>query len=119
MTILGVGTDILSKKRTEKTYQKFGDRFLKKICTPLEFQEYSKSAKLLDRAAKSFAAKEAFSKALGTGIGKNFKFHDISVVRDASGKPFFVFHKDVNFKAHLSFSDEGDMILAFVVIEQI
>ncbi len=119
MAILGIGTDILSKKRIEKTYQKFGDKFSKKILTTLEHEESQKSSKFLERLMKSFAAKEAFSKALGTGIGESFKFHDISVVRDELGKPSFVFHKNFDFLSHLTFSDEGDSVIAFVVIEKI
>jgi holo-[acyl-carrier protein] synthase len=117
MTIFGIGSDILNRSRIQKTYEKFGNAFLHKIWTQQEYDAYATSAKLLDRLAKSFCAKEAFSKAYRTGIGKSFKFHDISVLRNESGAPYFAFDKTFPFIAHLSFADEGDIILAFVILE--
>jgi holo-[acyl-carrier protein] synthase len=113
--IIGIGTDLLNKKRIIKLHERFGERFIKKIFSSQEFQIYGNDTAKL---AKSFGAKEAFAKALGTGLGQSFRFHDVSVLRAESGKPYFMFHKPFVFKAHLSLSDEGDIILAFVVLEQ-
>lgn len=114
MTIFGIGSDILSRTRIVKTYETFGDKFLKRIWTPIEYNLYGQN---LDKLAKSFAAKEAFSKAYGSGIGENLSFQDLSVLRKESGQPYFLMHKNLNLTSHLSLSDEEDMILAFVILE--
>ncbi len=119
MGIWGVGSDLLRRERIERAYVKFGQRFLCKIFTPLEQEAYGQHPKIVDKLAKSFAAKEAFSKAYGTGIGEAIGFQDLSVLRKPSGQPYFVMHKDIPLTAHLSFADEGEMIMAFVVLEQL
>jgi holo-[acyl-carrier protein] synthase len=119
MAIYGIGSDILNRTRIERTYATFGERFLFKIFTPQEQEAYASCLDVVDKLAKSFAAKEAFSKAYGTGIGKEIGFKDISVLRKNSGQPYFVIHKDLPVTAHLSFCDEGEIIMAFVVLEHL
>ena len=117
MGILGIGSDLLSRARIEKAYAKFGERFSSKVLTPFEQKAYGGNPKFIDKLAKAFAAKEAFSKAYGTGIGGIIGFQDLSVLRKDSGQPYFVIHKHLPLIAHLSLADEGEMIMAFVVLE--
>ncbi len=85
--ILGMGSDLIDIRRIEKTLERYGERFLDRIFTELERK---KSDDRLQRAAsyaKRYAAKEACSKALGTGFRKGVFWRDIGVVNLPSGKP--------------------------------
>lgn len=85
--ILGLGSDLIDIRRIERTIERFGDRFLDRIFTPSERQ---KSDNRLERAAsyaKRYAAKEACSKALGTGFRRGVFWRDIGVENLRSGKP--------------------------------
>ena len=85
--ILGLGSDLIDIRRVDKSIQRFGDRFLLRIFTELE---RAKSDKRMQRAAsyaKRFAAKEACSKALGTGLRKGVFWRDMGVVNLPGGKP--------------------------------
>jgi holo-[acyl-carrier protein] synthase len=87
MMILGVGMDIVETKRIAESIERFGDRFLQRIFLEGEVA-YAKSMKLphLHLAAR-FAAKEAISKAFGTGIGRELGWRDLEIVREPSGAP--------------------------------
>lgn len=90
--ILGIGTDIIEVARIRASYEKFGERFLARILLPSE-SAYCVSHK--DPApfiAARFAAKEAVSKAFGTGIGKSLGWLDIEVRRKESGEPYVELH---------------------------
>ena len=90
--IIGTGIDIIEVARIRASCEKFGDRFAARILLPSEM-EYCNSHK--DPApfiAARFAAKEAVSKAFGTGIGAAIGWHDIEVKRRESGEPFLVLH---------------------------
>jgi holo-[acyl-carrier protein] synthase len=90
VSVLGVGVDLVENARIEHSLERFGERFLKRVFTPGEI-EYSRSMKFPARhLAARFAAKEAVSKAFGTGIGKAMGWKDIDVRRKASGEPFVV-----------------------------
>jgi holo-[acyl-carrier protein] synthase len=90
MSVLGIGVDLVECARIEHSIERFGDRFLNRIFTPGEI-EYSKSMKYPARhLAARFAAKEAVSKAFGTGIGKAMGWRDIDVQKKPSGEPFLV-----------------------------
>src|SRR3954464_16055364 len=90
MSVLGIGVDLVENARIEHSLGRFGDRFLKRVFTPGEI-EYSKSMKFPARhLAARFAAKEAVSKAFGTGIGKSMGWRDIDVQKKPSGEPFLV-----------------------------
>ncbi len=85
--IIGLGSDLIDIRRIDKTIQRHGERFLGRIFTPLE---RAKSDKRMQRAAsyaKRFAAKEACSKALGTGLRKGVSWRDMGVVNLPGGKP--------------------------------
>ncbi len=90
--ILGTGIDIIEVARIRSSYEKFGERFLKRILRPEEIV-YSLSHKQpAPFLAARFAAKEAISKAFGTGIGKHLGWQDIEVRRKESGEPFVILH---------------------------
>ena len=92
MTIIGVGMDIVETKRIADSIARFGDRFLHRVFTEGELT-YSNSMKLphLHLAAR-FAAKEAISKAFGTGIGHEMGWRDLEIVRSPGGAPKVVLH---------------------------
>ncbi len=92
MNILGVGMDIVETKRIADSLERFGDRFLHRVFLEGEIT-YSQSMKFphLHLAAR-FAAKEAVSKAFGTGIGHTMGWRDIEIVREPSGQPRVVLH---------------------------
>ena len=90
MSVVGIGVDLVENARIEHSLERFGDRFLKRVFTAGEI-EYSQSMKYPARhLAARFAAKEAVSKAFGTGIGKSMGWKDIDVRRKESGEPYVV-----------------------------
>ncbi|MDP9099521.1 MAG: holo-ACP synthase [Verrucomicrobiota bacterium] len=90
VSVLGIGVDLVENARIEHSLERFGERFLHRIFTAGEI-EYSQSMKFPARhLAARFAAKEAVSKAFGTGIGKAMGWKDIDVRRKESGEPFVV-----------------------------
>ena len=85
--IIGIGNDLIDISRIEKTIERFGDRFIKRIFTEKE-QEKSDNRQLrIQSYAKRFAAKEACSKALGTGFRRGVFWRDMGVINLPSGKP--------------------------------
>jgi holo-[acyl-carrier protein] synthase len=90
MSIVGIGVDLVDCARIEHSIQRFGERFLKRIFTEGEIA-YCQSMKFPGRHfAARFAAKEALSKAFGTGIGKSMGWRDLDVQKRESGEPFVV-----------------------------
>ena len=87
MKIFGIGTDIINIKRMEKSIKKNGDNFINKIFSQKEILYCKKKKNPFAFYAKRFAAKEALSKALGTGIRKGIKFKNIEITNDNFGKP--------------------------------
>src|ERR1700757_491066 len=91
MSMIGIGVDLIECARIQHALDRFGDRFLHRVFTESEI-EYSMSMKFPARhLAARFAAKEAVSKAFGTGIGKSMGWRDIDVHKKPSGEPFLVF----------------------------
>src|SRR5262249_17502082 len=85
--IVGIGTDVCSIERIGRTLDRFGERFVKRILTNEEQVRYDRTRAKASHLAKRFAAKEAFSKAIGTGIHPPFSWKSITVARDPRGKP--------------------------------
>jgi holo-[acyl-carrier protein] synthase len=88
--ILGVGSDLIDIRRIERTIERFGDRFLGRVFTPVE---RARSERRLNRAesyAKRYAAKEACAKALGTGFRRGVYWRDLGVVNLPTGRPTLV-----------------------------
>ena len=123
--IYGIGTDIVEVARIESSITQFGDDFAKRILAESEMQSYLQSQIKPRFLAKRFAAKEAFSKALGTGLRAPATFQNISVGHDDLGKPIlmlaaelqaFMQAKNIT-QTHISISDEKNLAAAFVVLE--
>ena len=92
MNIAGTGLDIVETERIRKSVEQFGDRFLNRVFLPSEI-EYCRGMKFPElHFAARFAAKEAISKAFGTGIGHELGWKDMEICRRASGEPFVVLH---------------------------
>jgi holo-[acyl-carrier protein] synthase len=119
--IHGIGCDIVKISRIERLLKKNGEKFLNKIYSeeeldlaPIEPSQY------VAYLAKRFSAKEAFAKALGTGIGEEIAFNKISVLNNEKGMPYInAGDKYSKLKIHLSMSDERTYATAFVVLERI
>ena len=125
MNIFGIGTDIISIERVNKSLK--NKKFLKRIFNEKEISKCKKTSSTSNCFAKRFAAKEAFSKALGTGIAKGINFNEIIVLNKKSGKPYINFigqtkktlkkkFKGKKSKISLSLSDEKKYAVAFVTI---
>jgi holo-[acyl-carrier protein] synthase len=90
--ILGVGIDIIEVSRIAASYEKFGERFLNRILHPAEISYCLTHKTPAPFLAARFAAKEAISKAFGTGIGAQLGWQDMEVGRKKSGEPFVILH---------------------------
>jgi holo-[acyl-carrier protein] synthase len=91
MSVIGIGVDLVECGRIQRSIDRFGDRFLHRVFTDGEI-EYSMSMKFPARhLAARFAAKEAVSKAFGTGIGKAMSWRNIDIRKRPSGEPFLIF----------------------------
>ncbi|WP_281646002.1 holo-ACP synthase [Parendozoicomonas sp. Alg238-R29] len=122
--IVGIGTDIVSVVRMEEALQRSGERFARRILTDNEYQVFEQRNCSAIYLASRFAAKEAASKALGTGIGK-VSFQDLEVSNLESGAPILTLEgaalelqKERSISGvHISLSDEAEYAQAFVVLE--
>ena len=85
--IIGIGNDLIDIRRIERTLDRFGDRFIQRIFTPLEQKWAERRRNRVETYAKRFAAKEACSKALGTGFRKGVFWRDLGVINLPGGKP--------------------------------
>lgn len=123
--IYGVGTDLVEIGRIEKALARFGERFAKRILCEPELKRFKVHRKPAAYLAKRFAAKEAFTKALGTGIHAPASWHGVWVVNARSGKPSLEFSLALNellkerkiTRSHLSLTDERGMAAATVILE--
>ena len=121
--IAGIGVDIVNKERISDILLRYNFRFVKKILGPEEQDIYTKLSEQnhVNYLSKRFAAKEALSKALGTGIGQFVQFNKIDILNDRVGKPYLKNFNSVNLsidknKVKISISDEKDSAIAFVII---
>jgi len=123
--IYGIGTDLVDIERVKKILSKNRDGFVKRVLSEHEQALFANKADSAAYFAKRFAAKEAFAKALGTGIGQVAGFQDLTVRNNENGKPYFIpseklrlylLEKGIN-QAHLSISDESQNAVAFVILE--
>jgi holo-[acyl-carrier protein] synthase len=85
--IIGIGNDLIDITRIEKTLERFGERFIARVFTETERQKSERRAARVASYAKRFAAKEACSKALGTGLRRGVFWRDMGVINLKSGKP--------------------------------
>lgn len=123
--IHGIGCDIVNIMRIERVWRKFGNKFIRRILTTNEIDAAKSRVSGNDAfvlfAAKRYAAKEAYAKAVGCGIGALVSFLDVEVLNDVDGNPYF--SRVVNLKGlgkvHLSLSDEPPYVISYVVIERV
>lgn len=124
--IHGIGVDIVRIERMAGLQQRYGERARTRILHPAEREGYDRARDPVNYLAKSWAAKEAFVKAWGTGFRGEISWPDAGVVRDAQGKPSLVFSERLQAVldaggisgAHLSLSDEADLVCAMVLLEK-
>ena len=127
MKIYGIGTDIVNIKRIDKSIKKHGAIFKKKIFSKKEISYCERKKNSSSYFAKRYAAKEAFSKALGTGINKDINFKNIEICNDNYGKPFILLKGSVSnylkekikskkYEIYLSLSDDIPWAQATVII---
>lgn len=129
MIIVGIGSDLCSIERIQKSLDRFGERFVQRVFT--EVERVKAEGRPLTRAgtyAKRFAAKEAFSKAIGTGFRRGVFMKDIGVVNKASGAPTLSLTGGAKLRldemipeghaaeVHLTMTDDHPFALAFVII---
>lgn len=123
--IFGVGTDVVEIGRIEKALKRFGERFAKRVLCEPELARFRKHRLPANYLAKRFAAKEAFTKALGTGIRAPANWHGVWVLNLTSGKPVLEFSEPLKeflrkkgvTHSHLSLSDEKGVAFATVILE--
>lgn len=128
MGIKGIGTDIIEIDRIKKADLR-NSKFALRIFTKKELEYYNK--KTYESMAGGFAAKEAVSKAIGTGF-RGFNFKDVEVLRDTLGRPYVILTKsaekilkdkfnlnDKDYTIHISISHNNSMAIAYALIEEI
>jgi len=127
MKLSGIGVDIIENSRIKKMIK--NKDFLQRVFSNYEILNSKKKKNKISFFANRFAAKEAFSKSLGTGFRNNLNFKDIVIKNDNSGKPFFYItnkiksiiskkFKTKNFNFFLSISDEKNYSIAFVIFQK-
>jgi holo-[acyl-carrier protein] synthase len=121
--ITGIGTDIVDVERIRRSYEEYGERFLKRVFTDTEreYCEHFGETKFLHYAAR-FAAKEAFSKAIGTGMRDGMAFHSVGIRNERSGKPVLELFGDIRERwsehiIHVTLSHTSTVAVAVVVME--
>ena len=126
MKILGIGVDIIQNSRIKKLIIK--KSFIDRSFGKKEIQLSKKEKNKVNYFAKRFAAKESFSKSLGTGFRENLNLKDIEILNDKLGKPYFFVSKKIHniinkrfkikrFNLFLSISDEKDYSIAFTILQ--
>ena len=129
--IIGIGSDLIDIRRVEKSIDRFGERFTGRCFTDIERRKSDARKNRAASYAKRFAAKEACSKALGTGLAQGVFWRDMGVVNLPSGKPTMILtggaaerleammppgHRAV---IHLTITDDFPLAQAFVIIEAV
>ena len=127
--ILGIGNDVIDIRRIDETLNNYGARFVNRIFTEVEIAKSERRAQRAASYAKRFAAKEACSKALGTGFRAGVFWKDMGVVNEPSGKPTMVLTGGAKARLdgmmppghrariHLTITDDFPYAHAFVMIE--
>jgi holo-[acyl-carrier protein] synthase len=128
--IVGIGTDICDIRRMEATWQRQGERFVRKVLTDAEFAVWQqRGARWPQRGlrylATRFSAKEAFSKAIGLGMRMPMTWKRCEILNQSSGQPVIVLHGELKtwfeaqgWRALVTVTDETDYAASFVVVER-
>ncbi len=129
--IVGIGSDLIDIRRIEKTLDRYGERFIARVFTDVERRKSERRRARAASYAKRFAAKEACSKALGTGLRAGVFWRDMGVVNLSSGKPTMaltggaaerlaaLMPGDAEPVIHLTITDDWPLAQAFVIIEAV
>ena len=129
--IFGIGTDIIRVERIVAVLSRHGDRFAEKILGPQELEKYQRRRQKVEARgvkflATRFAAKEAFSKAIGLGMRMPMTWRAVQFLNAPSGKPIVVtsgpltdFMQQHGLTAQVSLTDEAEYAVAFVIVEKI
>ena len=125
--IVGIGVDTVQVRRIREALNRHGVRFAEKLLTPLELQRFNAHGQPARYLAKRFAVKEAFSKAMGTGIRNPVTWRKIGTAHDENVAPTIAMHPDLQAFAqargvthtHVSVTDEEHHAVAFVVLERL
>lgn len=123
--IFGIGVDLVETSRIAHLLDQYGERFARRVLTELEWPGYQRTSKPVLFIANRFAAKEAFSKAMGTGFRYPVTLQNISVVQNKAGKPGYVLSEALTVIMrqqeiaghHLTISDEKSMACAVAILE--
>jgi len=123
--IIGIGTDIVKVARMQKSLERNGDAFIRRVLHAKEVQQIKNVKKPEQFLAKRFAVKEAGAKALGTGFSEGVSWQDIYIEHDTRGKPVLCLSGEALARAeamgvtqsHVTLSDEEEYAVAFVVFE--
>ena len=128
--IFGIGTDLCDVRRIEATFQRQGERFVRKVLTDMEFAVWQRRSERwpergLRYLATRFSAKEAFSKAIGLGMRMPMTWRSCEIANRPSGQPVIVLHGELKtwfeaqgLRAHVTVTDETDYAASFVVVEK-
>ena len=122
--IFGIGVDVLEAARVQRTYERFGKRFVEHLLMPEEQAQLARTRRRERFLAMRFAAKEAIVKAMGTGFAHGMWIRDVGVVQNAWGKPEVVFSargEQVRRAlgvgdAHVTLTDEAGLVVAVAVL---
>ena len=129
--IIGLGSDLIDIRRIERSIERFGDRFLDRVYTEIERVKSDRRRERAASYAKRFAAKEACSKALGTGLSRGVYWRDMGVVNMPGGKPTMQLTNGAakrlaemmpeGYEAiiHVTITDDEPLAQAFVIIEAV
>jgi holo-[acyl-carrier protein] synthase len=127
--IIGIGSDLIDIRRIQNTFDRYGERFVRRVFTDIERAKAEKRKERVATYAKRFAAKEACSKALGTGMSQGVFWRDMGVVNLPGGKPTMhltggaaealdrLLPAGHRASIHLTITDEHPLAQAFVIIE--
>ncbi|AXV41913.1 holo-ACP synthase [Staphylococcus warneri] len=116
--IYGIGLDLIEIERIENVYNKQKQKFVERILSKeeqIKFNSFSQQKRKIEYLAGRFATKEAFSKALGTGLGKTIAFHDINCYNDHLGKPCIDYS---GFRVHVSITHTENYAMSQVLLEK-
>jgi holo-[acyl-carrier protein] synthase len=122
--IFGIGIDVLEAARIERTLERYGEHFVRRLLMPEEREQLARTSRPARFVAMRFAAKEAIAKAMGTGFAHGIWIRDVGVVQNSWGKPLVVYSKrgdDVRRslgigEGHVTLTDEAGLIVAFAVL---
>ena len=123
--IAGIGVDLVDKTRIDRLLAQYGDHFVRRVLNAEERSHFERSARKGWFLANRFAAKEAISKALGTGLRYPVTLHSVGVISNSMGRPEFRFSDALQTyldsrtvtSSHLTLTHEGNLVCAVVVLE--